>query len=450
MNKNTLLAIGWPATVVGAFVIGNISDTSRITSDSDKKSDKIVRTTKQRNSSTSNVPLRSELSLEKTKERVMTVAKVSTTEFEDDFGIKKIIMLDDPIKRASLLLSVMNNMKSNDFLKVVANFRSLKITSQRTAEYKHLLHAWAKVDPNAALAYSQKNKKNNTAEKIILASWVKHEPSAAIEWAESNYEGDGVNPYFTSLIEGLATTDIDLATEMFEALPSSQEQFQALSSLVNQISTESNDTALAWLDTITNEKLKKRAHLNLLGELAKKDPASIAEWALEIADQSTRNQSLKTIASHWSKDNLTEAKTWVSSLEPDQQINAAQGMISELIEEDPLTAADWIEPMKNHEDFQSLLRSYTQAAAVNHPEAALAQIPNMDNSRSQAISYKSTLENWARDNPEATSKWLEQNEVPEDVKKNITQFVDKVNNGERVTTYMQVPNYIRGSNSVNH
>ena len=43
--------------------------------------------------------------------------------------------LSNPIQRASFLLNVIENMKSDDFLTVVDDFRSLGITAQRKGDY---------------------------------------------------------------------------------------------------------------------------------------------------------------------------------------------------------------------------------------------------------------------------------------------------------------------------
>lgn len=435
MNKNILFAIGWPATIISAFIVGKVSVTSNLPETSDDEKNKVVRTVTRASSSGRYSSLGSGLTMAELEERIITTAKVSKTEFKNNFGIRKIMQIDDPIKRANLLLSVIENMSSDDFRKVVDDFRSLGITHQRMGGYTQLLHAWAKVDPDAALAYSQENKGSDTAEKIILASWAKDNPSAAIEWAKENYDGDGANPYLAGVIQGLASTDPGLATELLETLPRSRDTYQALEHLINNFSTGEPEVALAWLDSIADERLKQGASGRLIGRLAKEDPAVIAEWAASHEDATTQKTSLKAVASSWAKKDLSEASEWVSSLTSGQKVNAAQGLIGELIKEDPNEAADWMLTMQNEEDYQSLVNSYVWSAhGSGQPQAALSQIPNLESESMQNSAYTQNLMLWAREDVAAASEWLAANEVPEDVKTNATRIFEQIiefKNGSR-------------------
>ena len=425
MNKNTLLAIGWPATLAGAFIIGKVSDNAT-PSDAlpEQSEEKKVRTVSRSSTSRSVTSLHTGLTAEEAKERIIQIANVSKSEFADNFGIQKIMQISDPIKRASLLLSVMENMSSDDFLTVIDDFRSLGITRQRMGEYRQLLHAWTKVDPLAALAYSQENQSSDTAEAIILASWVKENPAAAIEWAKANFDGNGANPYTVGLIEGLTESDPELATELLNTLPLSTERFESLTFLTNKFANEDHSVGLAWLDTIEDDAVKAAATQRLLSNYVTDDPEAITEWVTNIEDDELRARSLRSVGGSLARENLSDAKEWVSSLDPAQQATAASGIIRNLATENSADALAWVQTMQNQEGYQDLLSSYISAAGSQQDyQNALTQIPNIEDDNRQTQAYADSLAMWHRNDPEAAQAWITSNDIPEEAQQAVERQI---------------------------
>ncbi len=413
MNKNTLLAIGWPATVLGAFVAGEFSTPSSSPKPTEKANiAKVLSISRSsalhRPASTITGP-----TLRETRERVIAITEISESDFEKNFGIQRIMALSDPCHRADLLLSVMQHMDSDDFLTVIDDFLALGISKQRISEYQQLLHTWTKLDPYAALKHSKENNENHFAEKFILETWVKANPSAAIEWAETNFKGIEPNPYTQGLIKGLAPTNPALATQLLESLPFSKERHESLTFLIDQFSSENPETGFVWLASITDESLKKSATQRLVTALATEHPSSLAELVTSTESPVVRNQALLTLGKILSDNDFDQAKIWVSTLPLEKRVFATQGLVHSLVKEDSANALEWVTQLQHEDGYQALLISYVIAANSEGVfEDSLTQLANIENNEFQTRQYTKSLTDWYNVEPEAALEWLNTNEVP--------------------------------------
>ena len=432
MNKTTLLSIGWPATVVAAFIAGKAAIGPETAEPAQEKNKVSVRTPSRISSSPSYSSTMGNPAA--TKSNVIKFTRISKGEYEDNFGIKKIAQIDDPLRRSALLLSVIEQMDSEDFERVVADFRALDMTRSRMTEYTQLLHAWAQKDAPAALEYAAANTNGDFAKTTILASWATDDPYAAIDWAKANHEGSGANPLMVGVIKGIAINDIAQATELLQELPFSRERGEAMSQMLKHVASQEQDVALAWLDSIEDEKLRAGATTRLVKELAISDPEGMAAWVRNIEDEESRARSIKAVVDQWAEQDIEQAKTWVGGLDGNEKMSAARGMIGEYAKKDATAAADWMDSMKGQEGHQDLVKGYIWSTAMSRqPEAAMAQIANIDNADNQMRYYKNGLERWSDADPEATAKWLDNNPkaIPEDMQKSIRDRIGKIQAGEK-------------------
>lgn len=333
--------------------------------------------------------------------------------------ISEITTSDNPLQRTRDLLELIDTLGPNDFQQVIADFRSLGMTRERMSEYSMLLHAWAKADPYSALDYASEHTGTPFARQTILTSWSAQDPESALSWARENHEGDSANPWLVGVIRGLAMSDVSRATEILHDLPYSRERGEALKAVIPHITSQGHDSATRWLNEIHDERLLTGATAAIASGLAKRNPEQTAQWVSTLDSAEAQNRAAASLAKEWSDQDISAAVAWTDQLSGTTKTSAAYEVMGNYAREYPNQAAGWLHSMSGEEKYQTLVQNYIWSTARNHPEASLAQISEIENSRNQNRYYERILGNWSHSNPEAAEAWMNNNQLPEGVKERI-------------------------------
>jgi len=426
MASPTLLYIAWPVTLGLSFIAGSMSlspekgDNPKATN---QNGNKTVQT------AGSGAGFDSSTTSSRTNPRSNTGARnrSGSVGSPESFDVKQITHLNDPNARLSNFLKMVNSMGPGDFEQTVADFRALGITEDRMAEYELLLHAWAKQDPEAALAYAKENTRNPFASQTILASWAAYNPDAALNWVKTNFEGKEANRYLVGIVKGLADTNPARATEILQGLPYSRERGEALRSVLPHISKLGTEEAIAWLGTIKDEKLRAGASATLAENLAENDPEGAAKW-VNTLDKEAQLQAAGEVAREWAKQDLTKAVEWTSSLTGTVKTSAASRVMREFVSSDPEKAATWMKTMSGEEGYQNVVRSFMFSSFRKNPELAMNNLSEVDE-QWRDRSRDMMLMGWAAQDKDAANTWMQSNNVDAEKQK---QIIERVESGKRM------------------
>ena len=421
MNSTRILIISlWLVSLVGAFIIGG-----KINPPSDD-AEASANDTSNRRSSHRQSASGSNSAAQKRSSGSRGVSPNSTTSRKLD--ITSIANTDDPIARANDLLQLINRLGANDFAEVVADFRGLGITRERMSEYGMLLHAWAKLDPLGALDFAEKNTGSPYARQTILASWAGNDPEGALIWAKDHHEGEGANPWLVGIVRGIASKDPTRATEIMQDLPYGRERGDAISAIVPHIARQGFDEASLWLNSITDDRLRSGSTARLASALAKQNPAKTAEWITTLEDSEGKSRATREVAEEWSEQDLQGAVAWTDTLVGGNRVNAAREVIGEYAREDASQAAAWLQSISNEPGYEKVVESYIWNTARGNPEMSLAQIPEIQNPKSQERYYERILKGWRERDTPAADAWMNNNDLSESLR---TKILREYNNDRR-------------------
>ena len=444
MNRSTIFALAWPATIVGAFVIGQLASSDSPSAKGNELSNRVSPPKLKPQSYVQPASAKgSGETVNTVLSRAISKARVTPSEFRKDFGISKIVRMNDPIKRSAMLLSMIEQMKAEDFEAVMTAFEKLSSPHEYRSERRQLMHAWAQLAPEAALSFvteSPRYKHNNyystSASQSIISAWARKDPQAAIAWARQNFEPgkdqrgkEKANPYLVGAIQGIASSDLYLASEMLVELPVSPERWQALTHISKHAASEGKENALAWLDSLEDETLKNAASNVIVGELSRTAPEEIADWVLTIEHASTRSSAMSRLASNWVRADLEKARAWSDSLEGSQRTFVAKTIVYPYARTDPHAAAAWMGEMKELEGYQDVLKNYISGANYSgNAELALDQVANITDERQRNQFYHRTLNVLARHNSESAKNWLETKGdiLPESTRAQISRYIESL------------------------
>ena len=413
-----LIASAWIVTLVAAFTIGSKSNTPD-PSEQAKQS-----------SSSNNIRItqRSKSRTQDTNSTRKTTTGSLKSATNNESGITSVMFTQNPLARNQALIEFINRLNSEDFETVVAEFRGLGITRDRMSEYSMLLHAWAKVDPLAALKYAQENTGTPFARQTILASWAETNPDAALNWAQQNHEGEEANPWLVGVIRGIAPNDLDKATEIMTSLPYSTERGDALSLIVPHIMKLGQAKADAWLNGIEDERLRAGGAAYLAEAIAKEDPVKAAAWVMNLQDTSAIARAAGNVTEAWASQDFDAALNWTNSLTEEAKTNAARGIIPHYASKNPAEASAWVRTMSSEPEYQRLTTSFIWHTARTNPEMSLSHVAEMTDKRSQSRYYSRILDSWRQRDPDTATQWVENNSIPENVRK---RFLREADNNDR-------------------
>lgn len=330
--------------------------------------------------------------------------------------MEEVMRLTDPMERSKAWLDFINTIDPAEFESVVASFRGQGLTNTRMAEYSMLLTAWAKKDPLQALAYAEANTGNRFARNTILTSWAATDPDAAIRWAQEHHtegEGEG-NPWMIGVIQGIAASDPQRASQLLAEMPFSEERGEAMAALLPHLLAQGAEKAQAWVESISDDQLKQGAISRLAETLAIKDPAGTAEWLTRNPGEASQ-RSMDDVISAWMTQDQDSAIAYYKGLPagPDRS-NALRGVANNLAMSDPQAAADFID--EHAADAND--RVYQQLAwnvYGKDPGLAANSIAKITDAREQERMYSRMLDGWLRRDPQAATTWINGASLPQNV-----------------------------------
>lgn len=413
-----ILSAAWIATIAASFTIGSKlrpDDTSHTTGGSIAQQIENTRST-QRTISRARP--------KGAKQRGSSAINRAGNNFASDAAqIATIMANDNPMARAESLIALINSLDPNDFEQAVVEFRKLGITRERMSEYTMLLHAWAKSDPLAALDFAQNNTSTRFARQTILTSWAADNPDAAFNWAINNHEGEDTNPWLVGVIRGIAANNSTRATEIMTMLPYSRERGEALTSIIPHITKQGKEKATAWVEAISDERLRTGGAARIAGFMARSNPSEAAEWIMNLSDSESIFRAAGEVAGIWADNDLDAAVAWTDSLSGNAKSRAAREVVMRYADKDAHKASSWLATMPNEPEYESVVTSYIWRTAEKNPELSLAQIPRINNERTRNRYYERIVGRWIQRDENAAQTWVtQQDNMSETMRKRLLQM----------------------------
>ena len=409
LSKNTAVISIWALSLIVTFSIGK-NTAFRTHAHQTEQSNQSKQMIEKAKSSISDAAPGSRATSARSRLEASPIVRPGSTNAEI---VQDIARHQDPLVRTNALLALIDTLAPDDFQDVVHAFRELGITDTRRGEYAMLLAAWAKVNPQEALTYAKENTGGGFARNTILAVWAGTNPDAAIAWAESNHDSEQeANPWLVGVIRGIAPQDIARATALMETMPRSRARGEALDSMVSLLMARGADEAKEWALGVEEDYLRSGAIAFTAESIARKSPEQAADWLGEQADVEALNRVSEDITQSWYRDDPEAAIAWVTTLPPDAMSEAAEGIIDQIVDQDPVQAAEWLSNLATQNpdaNFDSSIRELVRGSARQDPELAAVWIGGLSNENDQTRSYHRLLGDWRRRDSPSAERLIEYN-----------------------------------------
>ena len=320
----------------------------------------------------------------------------------------------DPLSRMGKFIDAMRNLDENNIEGVLEAFEKLPENRGRSQELKLLFYAWGKFAPEAAIAYAQEMGPSEKiyATRAALASWATKDAKEALKWADSQEDPQKVSEYVVGIVEGVATFDMQAATELMLSIDQTNYRYQAASLLVKDNLQRGIEHTVKWAESLpdSDQSVKRNIYTQVASALAKADPRQGAEWAMKVPEGQTRESVIATVINYWSRESHSEAAEWVEQLpEGGSRYKAIEQMVNQWAWRDPSSTAEWLNQFPATEQMDPSIDNFSRRIASKEPEIAADWANSIQDGarKDRAIEY--VFKNWKKRDADAANAWAELN-----------------------------------------
>ena len=260
-------------------------------------------------------------------------------------------------------------------------YESLPGGPGRFSELKILAFAWGKVDPAAALAWSQKQEHwdKHVASGTIMDSWAREDADSAITWAKENFEGEE-NPYFVGIINGLAESSLPRATDLMTELPYGRVRGRSAHILFEKVWNQGEEVALHWAAHLPEGSLQEFAYGELGEKVARSNISRAVEWVDSMEDSSIKSAVSEDVSREMARQNPSDAGEWVLQMpEGDSRKVAMQEVAKVWSRKDPTATAEWINQFPKGSDADPAIEALVRQIRKSDPQGALNWAASLSN-----------------------------------------------------------------------
>lgn len=276
-----------------------------------------------------------------------------------------------------------------------------------------ILSAWSETDPQAAMAWVRKEK-GEGSESYVVQAWLGKDPDAALAFLKTlSKDLSTINQLILARGIGSLGGDLPRISELLMAVPEGHCRFLTQQSRV-RLSGLPAETLCAWADSF--EGIRRKAVMELVLDNLEGMEAKLA-LAQRFPDD-IAPEKYASIYVEWAKSDEAAALAALESIEPGPTHQAVLGGVllglnakRKAPEMFALTRR-WPE-----EIMDGFLADLILDAGTEHAALSLAETPRIKSEPLRLNRYSIVLGDWFRTDPEAARKWLAENEVPEQVRK---------------------------------
>lgn len=332
--------------------------------------------------------------------------------------LRRILALTSRVEKPRQMLAFIDELSPKQFGETAAQLQQLKV-SVNSDHFRMLLATWAKIEPQAAVAWAQLAAPESGL-PLVLQNWGGIDPEAALDWVNRNtpqidwQDRSKLSPLI-SVLAGIAENDPAAAVKALQDIPGENDRAEATVTLAATLGRGGLDRLL--------EAVPKDAGLQR-GKLVAWSASSLmssdqARRGLELlaADEVAQKQlNIESYFGMWHTFKNEESLAEIPNLPPGKvQDQAVAGICMAAVNGNP-------------PKFFALLRQYPDAAtdtvvarmadncAIEHVGLAAEQILMMQDQALREEALTRRLGWWLSRNESAAREWMESRELPDSVR----------------------------------
>jgi len=422
-----IAAVLWIATVVGAYLTGknqtpeaktpvNVVSTTVSPSQNVQNATEIIRV-----KASSDPILKTRASTTDASNMNQLIARKRSTASDEQLSassfnrpisevIRDSLADSDPISRMARFTEALSGLNPNNTQDVLEQFKSSGNTGGR--EFSMFLYAWAKIDGPAAMDYNKNNHRRGWADTqnsySAMSGFAAVDAEGAEQWARENFEGKD-NPYLIGVINGVAKTDLQKATDLTYTLPYGRIRGRALDVLIDGYFKQGEQDAMTWASNLESGVLKNGIVSRVTSRLSRTDPNLAADFVTTLESGEERSYASISLADSWSRTDPKAASLWASSIPEDTvRGKALEETVEQWARRDTAEVGQFLESQPDGEYLDGAKKEFAERLRFNDPVEALTWAATLTNEENRHQLMERIAEEWSERDPEAAAAFLNQ------------------------------------------
>lgn len=422
--KQNIVVLFWSISVLAALFIGQaLNDPVSFTETSE---DQIFKPSNQQVQEV----------VEKSDETVEVSEKKSR-----DFSQRKSVSIKTPASVDSVIVDLVNHFeKSNyynfdnyrnmadtwDKLKDLNEEQLLEVYEQLKAESEkgvnwnisRILYArLGEIDPGKAIEHALENKETNAINGVITA-WAKENPLEALEWIQNNKESfpksNRIDYY--GLFSNLAKVDLNKALQGLKGFDTAKQR-NAFNGIAR--TAETNEDFMNILSKVGEYSDSSNKVGTALYYWSQKSPLDAIAWAETMPEEKEKRSALRKIESSWLRKSPVEAADWIMSKNDDKK-TAVSTIVNGWDWKDGDNLYKWIQGNSDGEARDNANYSILRRYSHNNSDLARKALENIESETVRKKAVTQLYRTMRYRNREAAEEFLKgRDEVPEEEKEKL-------------------------------
>ncbi len=305
--------------------------------------------------------------------------------------LKRILTLDDDIKRTTAFMQVLETLKTPEEIQAAldAVAKSGRGWGRGVAsrEFSMLLQKWTTIDPKGAAEFAVKStgrEERYMATSAVLKTWMRTDLEGALGWARTNgvppagdpnteQRGEGDGNYAVAMITAqIARTDANRALALASEDGNSRANTRLTDTLVEELFKQQGEPfARDAILAMPQSKLRD----SMIGEhadrMAKTDGLGAAQFAVSLPSGNARSRALSEAIAGWADDDPVAAGNFLNTLPPSTDSDGARERFArQVLTKDPVGALSWAGTISNPQDRQETTEKLIQSWLKRDGETA--------------------------------------------------------------------------------
>lgn len=326
--------------------------------------------------------------------------------------LRSVLATGNRADRARAMLKLSEKFEAGDWPMALETLESL---GGAHSESQLLLSAWSEIDPAKAMVWAEPKGSFST----VIWTWAAKEPEGLLAYLFSpdrTTKPGSWGAEFSRSIEALAN-DLPHLFQLINQLPEKNRTMileQARPNL-DKVSDVERRTWIESIDPALRKPVLKMVLRNLTG----------VDHRLALVEEHPDDlgpESYSSIYSEWTKSDPAAAVASVDELEPGPMLRpAVWGTIIGLSQNGAMEDAVELARRYSDEADDQLLQEMMNHSTGEDAPLLIGEIPRVKNPDRRNYLYKLILNQWLRFDPPAAKSWLSENEIPEQVRRELDE-----------------------------
>ncbi len=329
----------------------------------------------------------------------------------------------NPIERRLAFSRLLEGLTSENGLLIRAQIEHLP---ENSSEFREFHYAWGALAGETAVLHGKDTDKRDMA--ATFAGWASADPTAAMTWYEGARELEDLdhNSLKWGALFGLAHANPGTALEFVNQLQGRGEQDKnTLKGMTHVVTSEvlrgsPPAEAAAWVEAITDDRLRAFSREHLAGEFVKNDPEFAAEWAASLNEQPGGERVVDRVSRDWANRDPQATVQWLESLPTSEGRTEGFGSaFRSWASRDPEAAGNYLNDMPRSPERDSALGGFASRIMHEDPGTAISWAEAIADPGHREEALIRTGRHYFRHQNQAAVEWLTGSGLSEEAQQRI-------------------------------